>query len=504
MAIVCENSKHRNGGTTSIDSITELRGHDTSADQRAALAKLEAEIVQFKTYAEGHLAALEEKRRSILHCLDGVVYPILTLPTEITSKIFMQCLPDHGRVRPSPRRAPLVLTRICGQWRAIALSTGELWSSLDVDIGVLWPGRDDLLRSWFPRAKDYPLSLTIRRSKYGQTYTGSLSAHVAAIIPKLRRLEAKVSDGQFRNLVPLGTSLPLLRSFAATLSSENLQNILHSAPNLRELRARLPAPNFHVASKSLLSLDIAEEIYSIDAFLGILENCPLLSHLKISVRVDRDHNKPTPITYPYLRSLTFTQTYGERALDFVTLPNLTHLGGIYDMTPDIFQPFLSRSSCVIKYFACSSHPAPEYMEPALRMFPWLETLQLTVPGEVVTLTPVLLWLDPDRMLAPQLRHITIEFHPIERTDFSLIVDVLKRRRDLQSLRVIGAEPAEEEDTYPWWLPGPTAAAELLALRALGVNFSANIWMYYHEGTPSVEVWPNSEKVDPYEDFELRL
>ncbi|KAJ7192010.1 hypothetical protein GGX14DRAFT_380463 [Mycena pura] len=168
MAIVCE--KCGNGGTTSIDSIPESRGRDTSADQRAALAKLEVEIVQFKTYAEGQISALEEKRRVILECLNAVVYPILTLPPEITSRIFVHCLPDHGRVRPSLHCAPLVLTQICGHWRAVALSICELWSSLDVDIDVLWP--DDLLRlrAWFPRAKDYPLSLTVRQSKYRQVF----------------------------------------------------------------------------------------------------------------------------------------------------------------------------------------------------------------------------------------------------------------------------------------------------------------------------------------------
>ncbi|KAJ7192007.1 hypothetical protein GGX14DRAFT_596446 [Mycena pura] len=490
MAIVCENCGHRHGGTgASIDSIPELRGHDASAVQRA-LAQPGVEIVQFK-YAEGHISA---KRRAILDRLNGVVYPVLTLPPEITSHIFVHCLPHHGRVRPSPRSAPLVLTQICGQWRAIALSTGELWSSLDVNIDVLCPGRDDLLRSWFPRAKVYPLSLTIRQPRRLQTYSGPLS-HVADIIPKLRRLEVKVCDGQFRSLVPLGTPLPLLRFFAATVSSENLQSVLRSAPNLCELRTRLYEPNFHVASKSLLSLEIWAT-YSIDVFLDILENCPLLSHLKIDVRIEDDHKPSLARTFPHLRSLAFSRAYCERALDFVTLPNLTRLEGVEldRMRPDIVQPFLSRSSCVIEYLACSSHPAPEYMEPALGMFPWLETLELTIPAKVQTLSPVLLWLDPDTMsLAPQLRHITIQFDAIEYIDFPRVVDVLKRRRELQLLRVIGLEPAKA-DPDPWCRPGRTAAAELEGLRSLGVNFSMRIWKFGdYDGSPSDEVWPNSEK-----------
>ncbi|KAJ7660146.1 hypothetical protein DFH06DRAFT_914375, partial [Mycena polygramma] len=55
------------------------------------------------------------------------VYPVLTLSPEITSQIFVACLPDHSRVRPSANTPPLVLPQICRQWREIALSLPELW-----------------------------------------------------------------------------------------------------------------------------------------------------------------------------------------------------------------------------------------------------------------------------------------------------------------------------------------------------------------------------------------
>ncbi|KAJ7222522.1 hypothetical protein GGX14DRAFT_177965 [Mycena pura] len=512
MTIVCENCGHLNGGTTSIDS-NPVCARNTIADQRAALAKLNAEIAHFKTHAEGHIAALEEKRQSILECLGGVVYPILTLPAEITSRIFIQCLPHHGRVRHSPYSAPLLLTGICGQWRAIALSTGELWSSLDVDIDVLWPGRDDVLRMWFPRAKGYPLSWTIRPPTYGLTYDGSvLAAHIADIIPKLRRLEVNsIPEGQFHSLVPLDTPLPLLQCLSAPLSSDTLQDILRCAPNLREVRIWSCMPNFHVASKSLLSLELTGRMrnnrrmsYNIDVFLSILENCPLLSHLKIPVHVAPEAHIPTtPITFPQLRSLTFLRSSGVvRALDFVTLPNLTHLDGRREMTitPNIFQPFLLRSSCVIKDLACRSRPAPKYVEAELGMFPWVETLEVYIPDDIETLRPVLFWLDPDKMtLVPQLRHITIKTSTIKAINFTRIVDLLKRRRGLQSFRVIGPYTPDEEKDDPWWRPGRTTAAELEALRSLGVRFSTHIWTYGYHGddAPDLEVWP---KKDPYEYF----
>ncbi|KAJ6559907.1 hypothetical protein B0H19DRAFT_864058, partial [Mycena capillaripes] len=55
------------------------------------------------------------------------VYPILTLPPEISARIFVECLPSHGRVRPSTVTAPLLLAQICRDWRHIAISSCQLW-----------------------------------------------------------------------------------------------------------------------------------------------------------------------------------------------------------------------------------------------------------------------------------------------------------------------------------------------------------------------------------------
>ncbi|KAJ7111378.1 hypothetical protein C8R44DRAFT_583899, partial [Mycena epipterygia] len=81
------------------------------------------EILRLRSSVE----VLEAEQQELESDLAVVVYPVLTLPNEITSRIFVQCLPTHGRVRPSPRKAPLILAQICQQWREIALSTGDLW-----------------------------------------------------------------------------------------------------------------------------------------------------------------------------------------------------------------------------------------------------------------------------------------------------------------------------------------------------------------------------------------
>ncbi|KAJ6451347.1 hypothetical protein C8R47DRAFT_953054, partial [Mycena vitilis] len=55
------------------------------------------------------------------------INPVLNLPIDILSLIFLHFLPAHGRVRPSTRNAPLLLAQVCRLWRAVALSTGPIW-----------------------------------------------------------------------------------------------------------------------------------------------------------------------------------------------------------------------------------------------------------------------------------------------------------------------------------------------------------------------------------------
>ncbi|KAJ6610399.1 hypothetical protein B0H10DRAFT_1754619, partial [Mycena sp. CBHHK59/15] len=73
------------------------------------------------------LGELEESRNAIQTQLDSILtYPILNLPVELVSEIFIHCLPT-GNVRPKRSQAPLVLLSICRAWRQIALSTPSLW-----------------------------------------------------------------------------------------------------------------------------------------------------------------------------------------------------------------------------------------------------------------------------------------------------------------------------------------------------------------------------------------
>ncbi|KAJ7166769.1 hypothetical protein C8R46DRAFT_899295 [Mycena filopes] len=79
---------------------------------------------------------LTEEKIAIQKSLDSTVYPILTIPFELTAEIFVPCLPDRP-VSPHLTIAPLLLTAICRQWRNIACSTPRLWAALQI---TRWKG----------------------------------------------------------------------------------------------------------------------------------------------------------------------------------------------------------------------------------------------------------------------------------------------------------------------------------------------------------------------------
>ncbi|KAJ7645823.1 hypothetical protein B0H17DRAFT_959377, partial [Mycena rosella] len=54
-------------------------------------------------------------------------YPVLTLPFDIISQIFVYCLPQEDDALPWRTEAPLLLAGICREWRDITMCTHELW-----------------------------------------------------------------------------------------------------------------------------------------------------------------------------------------------------------------------------------------------------------------------------------------------------------------------------------------------------------------------------------------
>ncbi|KAJ7639609.1 hypothetical protein DFH06DRAFT_1478347, partial [Mycena polygramma] len=98
--------------------------------------------------------SLLQEKTSVEESTTRVNCPILTLPAELTSEIFILCVP--GEHIPSRRVAPLLWGYICREWRRIAYGDPRLWSALKIT-GWYSDGLKAFVRDWILRAGNLPL-----------------------------------------------------------------------------------------------------------------------------------------------------------------------------------------------------------------------------------------------------------------------------------------------------------------------------------------------------------
>ncbi|KAJ7148053.1 hypothetical protein C8R43DRAFT_1129210 [Mycena crocata] len=324
---------------------------------------------------------LEKEQRELEASLSLIVYPVLTLPIEITARIFVDCLPYHGHITPSSRTAPLLLAQICHDWRNIALSTCRLWSSFDTSTLHRYspkPGLKHLLAAWFPRAKGCLLSLTVRAQQNAQPEVPlkPFLSSIPSFSTQIQRLELNISSTQFRLLRPL-PFFPNLEYLAVKVGGNDVKDLIHRSPSIRKLhlqRFDLPS-NLAIQWLTCLDIDLA---ISVETFMSILRHFPLLSHLGCPVK--ESHSKSLlPKAFPRLESLTL-DSIGLDPLDCLILPNLRRL----DVSPSardlgILTSLISRSACVLEDVDfCIDGRDDEQALLWLQAFPSVTTLNIDI------------------------------------------------------------------------------------------------------------------------------
>ncbi|KAJ7649865.1 hypothetical protein FB45DRAFT_1050018 [Roridomyces roridus] len=117
----------------------------------------------------GHAFHVLEGRKLYFQSrLNAICDPLSNLPLELSSKIFIHCLPDEPYLQLDGPSAPMLLLRICTAWSKIALSTPALWAT----IRATFP-RERLLSQRFQRAGSHLFRLHFR---------GRIDPLVAALI----------------------------------------------------------------------------------------------------------------------------------------------------------------------------------------------------------------------------------------------------------------------------------------------------------------------------------
>ncbi|KAJ7198337.1 hypothetical protein GGX14DRAFT_700134 [Mycena pura] len=493
---------------------------DKSVDKgkRARIAAIRNEVVALRLSIE----VLEAEERDLESDLATVVYPVLTLPNEITSRIFLQCLPSHGRVRPSPRKAPLILAQICRQWREIALSTSEMWCSIDLSFQFGYIGRQPngreygdipndgatpLLLEWLSRTKGRPTSLTLR-SRHGQLSSQILAA-IRPFAIQSHRLELMLTPQDCHSLFAVSSDSSVaflgLRDLAVHCysrgpSAQSLASIFKAAPVLRTLRI-LTDPDAFLPLFSyprLNSLELRDT--SMLTLLDALIQFPQLSHIKACLNEPINvSGRPYIHTAPYLQSLILSTYCGFTApadpvLDWLTLPNLRRLELDHEPQFHVLSSFLTRSSCVLEHLGLSITTREQIGElPDIwQKCPSITSLEINADEYilefVMTLTiHVNRWPDLKPSPLPCLRALTVTTWKLD-FGYELLMHCLRDTMDpkrhplpLQSFHLkLCHDPSDTQHSI--WLPSKLIQAELGRIVAEGIDIRIT--------TPGVLYWPD--------------
>ncbi|KAJ7462154.1 hypothetical protein FB451DRAFT_1267958 [Mycena latifolia] len=340
---------------------------ESTAALRRRLAELDAVIVE----QQRALDDLQRERGDVEHQLHATsIFPVLTLPGEITAEIFSHCLPSIEELRQDDQpiserlesQAPTVFLGVCRVWKDIALGTPALWATLSLrfdyiaDNVALEPGAvEEFIDMWLGRAAILPLSFvfcTIRG--YDEFDDGPFTPSrmrdvIHRYAHRLEYIELEMSQYDIDQLGLHSVDFPLLRraavgdNFEPRPDSSNPVQIYSNASQLRDLLF------FHgtiFSSYILPSLQLSK-------FVGAIQNLDLfvLAPNLIEAQCCVEHLDTiltTPILHPRLQYLTLWTSSSGLFFDpfpYLTLPALHSLdiSDIRNPTESLIN-FLNRSS----------------------------------------------------------------------------------------------------------------------------------------------------------------
>ncbi|KAJ6560280.1 hypothetical protein B0H19DRAFT_112808 [Mycena capillaripes] len=104
-----------------------------------------AELSEVIATHEALLKELQRDRTLVQQQLNSIVYPVLTLPLDITLEIFGHCNSLHNPLHAPTFWSPAILLRTCKTWREIALNSSTLWTRLRLD---LWEKKKSYGHQW--------------------------------------------------------------------------------------------------------------------------------------------------------------------------------------------------------------------------------------------------------------------------------------------------------------------------------------------------------------------
>ncbi|KAF8881788.1 hypothetical protein BD779DRAFT_1545318 [Infundibulicybe gibba] len=336
------------------------------------------------------------------------------LPDDIVREIFLACLSGPAYLPPEPHEPRLVLSHVCSPWRAIALSTPELWSEIAIDHSD-FPDQDTaddpgycVRQAWFARSRQCLLSLQIIRV-FPSGLRSLFDEYVFPNLHRCRKLKLLVTFTLADQLLHSPGSFQFLESMELEVTGPGARGVM------REIMSREPVTSFQVATRlrrvvlvldelcfdlprlnlqwqQLSILIIKGPLIPAPCCLEALQECTSLEECELSVT--NTHGQAArgasstpnrPVTLPSLRTmrLGFSVFYNgpSEFLATLHLPGLQCfrlMGGTADLSLAALQPFLAPASPNLEELDISDirQPFTTELRAFLATLPHLTTLRL--------------------------------------------------------------------------------------------------------------------------------
>ncbi|KAK7018486.1 F-box domain-containing protein [Favolaschia claudopus] len=321
----------------------------TLAAERALLARLEHKILSLNH----SLNLLLEEKLAVQKRLDAYVYPVLTLPNELTAEILLHTLPPYPFCPPlAGPKSPLVLTQVCRLWREIALATPKLWRAMALS-GSLPVLNLNNLR--LDRAGRFPLSIYVN-----ERFLLDEEAALESVLPyrvRCEYLQLRLGyESAFEFLSLLDGELPLLRHLDLEFDDEcpyNVELAASAAPLLCSVVLHDLVFDFVVLPWIQLTT-LWLHGAPLERCVDILRQVTSLTDCCLKLVVEEEaYIAEPPITLPHLKSLTLLGDIGMmECIESFMVPALSTLDvseKLLGTDPvDTLVYFVSESGCKLQ------------------------------------------------------------------------------------------------------------------------------------------------------------
>ncbi|KAK7062127.1 hypothetical protein R3P38DRAFT_688149 [Favolaschia claudopus] len=319
---------------------------------RAEIIHLSSAILQQKQL----LVEMQNNLQTLREQLESAVYPVLTLPAEITSEIFGHCMPGTNFQNVMKvMEAPTLFTHVCRAWRQVAICTPMLWTRIEVSALHSWPAA----KAWVERARNLPLHLRVRGLVDDFALADILRPHHGHI----RRLELHIDINGLQTLSSLGhcmvQQLHILTPTEPRWSNEaglDRIKLFDSAPLLQSVYMHGAAPSWVVLPW--------QQLFRFEASYNTLAECMTILRLMSSLSectlwVQFAGEEPNLgfLSHPQLQHLTLKSwkvdedAGADLLLRHLTLPalqSLTIRDAASSLDKNAFHAFLQRSAPPLK------------------------------------------------------------------------------------------------------------------------------------------------------------